>query len=308
MKNIVVIGGGSGIFNILIGLKKYDLNITSIVSMADNGGSTGILRNEFGILPPGDIRRSLVALSDSTNVMKDLFQYRFEADSSLRGHSFGNLFLTALKGITGSDEKAILEAAEILKIRGKVLPVTLDNVHLCAKLENGETIKGETDINIPKHNSKIKEIFLEPKARAYFGAVKAINDADIIVIGPGDLYTSIIPNLLVDGIKESIIKSKAKKIYICNLMTKHGETDNFSVSDFFSEVEKYLGNNVIDFVVYNDSNIPKETLERYTKENQSPVLVGNENKKFVKGDFVKNREILRHDPDAIARFILDLCD
>lgn len=308
MKNVVVIGGGSGIFNILVGLKKYNLNIRSIVSMADSGGSTGILRNEFGVLPPGDIRRSLVALSDSTTIMKELFQYRFNIDSSLKGHSFGNLFLTALKAITGSDEKAILEAAEILKIRGKVLPVTLDDVHLCARLENGAVIKGEANISMPKHNSKIKEIFLEPKARVYFGAARAIEEADIIVIGPGDLYTSIIPNLLVEGISDSIKKSKAKKIYICNLMTKYGETDNFSVNDFFNEIEKYLGKNVIDFVVYNKSEIPMEILEKYSKENQFPVEIKEENKKFVKGDFIKNREILRHDPDITARFILDLCD
>lgn len=308
MKNIVVIGGGSGIFNLLIGLKKYDLNITSIVSMADNGGSTGILRNEFGILPPGDIRRSLVALSDSTSVMKELFQYRFNIDSSLKGHSFGNLFLAALKEITGSDEKAILEAAEILKIRGKVLPVTLDNIHLCAKLENGAIIKGEVDIDIPKHDSKIENVFLEPKARAYFGAVRAIENADIIVMGPGDLYTSIIPNLLVDGISEAIKNSKAKKIYICNLMTKHGETDNFTANDFFRVIERYLGENVIDFVVWNESKIPGDVLEKYAKENQHPVLLKEMNKKFVKGDFIKNREILRHDSDTIARFVLDLCD
>ncbi|MHA1873292.1 MAG: gluconeogenesis factor YvcK family protein [Candidatus Heimdallarchaeaceae archaeon] len=310
MKKVVTISGGTGSFTLLNGLKKYDINITAIVPMTDSGGSSGILRSEFGILPPGDIRRCLIALSEST-LMRDLFQYRFSIGNSLKGHSFGNLFLTALKEITGSEEKAILEASEILKIRGKVYPVTLDNVHLHAELENGEIIKGESNIDIPKHNGnlKIKRVFLEPKARAYYNAVKSIEEADLIIIGPGDLYTSIIPCLLVSGIPEAIQNSKAKIFYVCNLMTKFGETNNFTVLDFYNEVKKYLKKD-IDLLIFNSKEIPTNVLEKYKQENSFPVKFNLEelnklNINFVEGDLIVVKDIVRHDSDKLAKIIIE---
>lgn len=312
MKNISIIGGGSGIFNVLVGLKKYDVNLSAIVSVADSGGSSGILRSEYGVLPPGDLLRCLVALSDSAPLMKDLFLYRFTEGEGLKGHRFGNLFLTALTEVTGSDEIAILEAAQILNIRGRVLPVTLDKVHLCAELENGAVIKGETNIDIPKHdgNLKIKKAFLEPKARAYYGAVKALENSDVIVIGPGDLYSSIIPNLLVNGIAEAIRNSKAKKIYVCNIMTKFGETNNFKASDFVAELEKYLGQGTMDYVVANTGQISKEMHEKYSKENAVQVqLDESEFKKrkinLVAADVLHESNIVRHDADKTSRIIMD---
>lgn len=308
MKEVVTISGGTGSFTLLNGLKKYDINITAIVPMTDSGGSSGILRSEFGILPPGDIRRCLIALSEST-LMRDLFQYKFNLNNSLKGHSFGNLFLTALKEITGSEEKAILEASEILKIRGKVYPVTLDNVHLHAELENQEIIKGETNIDIPKHNGnlRIKKLFLEPKARAYYNAVKSIEQADLIIIGPGDLYTSIIPCLLVDGIPESIQNSKAKIFYICNLMTKFGETNNFTVLDFYNEVKKYLNKN-IDLLIFNDAKIPQNILKKYELENSFPVkfnLDKLKNINYIKRNLIIIKDIVRHDSDKLAKVIIE---
>lgn len=308
MKKIVTISGGTGSFTLLNGLKKYDIDITAIVPMTDSGGYSGILRSEFGVLPPGDIRRCLIALSEST-LMKDLFQYRFNLGNGLKGHSFGNLFLTALKEITGSEEKAILEASEILKIRGKVNPVTLDNVHLNAELENGEVIKGETNIDIPKHdgNLKIRKLFLEPEARAYYNAVKAIEESDVIVIGPGDLYTSVIPCLLVKGIPEAINNSKSKIFYVCNLMTKFGETNDFTVLDFYNEVRKYLDGRNIDLLIFNDKEIPKDILKNYEKENAYPVKfdIDKLNVNYVKTDLLLVKDIARHDSDKLAKVIVE---
>ena len=234
-KKIVVIGGGTGVFTMLTGLRRYFNNLTAVVTMADDGGSTGILREEFGILPPGDVRRSLVALARTDNeVLAHLFNYRFQEGSGLSGHSFGNLMLTALERITGSFDGAIKEASRILAVQGQVLPVTLKKGNLYAELEDGAIIKGETNIDIPKHdgNLKIKKVWLKPKVSANAEALEAIMKADAVIIGPGDLYTSIVPNLLVDGVVKALNKTKAKKIYFVNLMTKFGETNGFKASDF----------------------------------------------------------------------------
>ncbi len=315
MKKVVVIGGGTGSYHVLKGLKKYDdIELTAIVNMSDDGGSTGRLRDEFGVLPPGDIRRCIVALSESTEMMKKLFQYRFDRGIAFKGHSFGNLLITALREITGSDEKAIEEACKLLSIKGKVLPVTLNNVRLCAELEDGQLIVGETNIDIPKHdgNLRIKRVFLSPKARAYEKAIKAINEADLIVIGPGDLYGSVVSNLIVGGIPEAIRNSKAKKVYICNLMTKFGETNNFKVHNFVEVIEKYLGKNVIDYVLYNKPIKDKKLLKKYAEEKSFPVVCDKEelkkfkNIKFIEGNFVTKPILARHDPDKIAIEILKL--
>src|SRR3989338_10208038 len=235
-KKIVVIGGGTGTFTVLSGLKKYPVELTAIVSMADDGGSTGVLRDEFGMLPAGDIRRALVALSSyPEKFLTDLFTYRFR-DSEVDGHNFGNLILVALERVTGSFEHAVAAASRLLDVRGRVLPVTFSDVRLYAELENGEIIKGETNIDIPKHDGRllIRRVWLQPKGRANPKALNAIMNADMIIIGPGYLFTSIIPNFLVSGIQNALWKSKAKKVYVANLMTKYGETNGFSGADFLA--------------------------------------------------------------------------
>lgn len=315
MKKIVVIGGGSGIFNVLKGLKNYPVEITSIVTAFDNGGSTGILRDEFGTLPQGDIRRSLVALApDSGNsTLRDLLNYRFPKESSLKGHSFGNLFLQALTSISGSEVGAIKTAADILNIKHKILPVSTDNATLCAKLSNGKIIRGETDIDIPKHDGsiKIKKLYLEPEATIYSESYKAIIEANLIIIGPGDLYTSILPNVLVKGFPNAIKKSKAKKVYILNLMTKWGETNDFAASDFAKTLLSYLGMKKLDYVLVNNSPIKPSLVKKYKGEKASPIRIDPENlkkysEKIIEGDMALQAEIIRHDPKKVSRTIMKL--
>jgi len=312
MKKIVVIGGGTGSYNVLRGLKGYDVDLTAIVNMTDDGGSTGVLRDEFGVLPPGDLRRCLVALSESTEIMKKLFQYRFPS-GALQGHSLGNLLLTALKDMTGSDEKAIREACRILAIRGNVLPVTLKDCRLNAELEDGTVVRGEKNLDNPEHDGRlrIKRLFLDEPAQAYDDALHAIAAADLIVLGPGDLYGSVIANLIVDSVSEAIRNSKAKKLYVCNLMTKNGETNNFKVSDFVFEVEKYLGIDSIDYVLVNTSMINPVVLSSYCKENAVPVeydesKCGQFRARFIAADLVTSTEVLRHDSTLLAESIVSL--
>jgi len=323
-KNIVVIGGGTGCFTVLSGLKRYPVNLSAIVSMADSGGSTKILREEFGILPPGDIRRALVALSRSEKLMSDLFNYRFN-EGHLSGHNFGNILITALERIKGSFEEAIEEAGRILNIKGEVVPVTLQNSHLYATLENGQIIKGEDNIDVPKHDAtlKIKKVYLKPKAKANKKAKSAILRADLIVIGPGDLYTSVIPNLLVKGIPEAIRKSKAKKVYVCNLMTKLGETNKFCAPDFIEEIEKYLGRDArtsreaggpvrgkfLDYVIINNRKPASVRVAKYEKEGAVFVKCNNKRNKikFIKGNFLRKKGFIRHDPNKLAKVIMRIC-
>ncbi len=315
MKNIVVIGGGSGIFNVLKGLKNYPISITSIVTTFDNGGSTGILRDEFGILPPGDLRRSLVALSPDTgdSTIRDLFSFRFPKESSLHGHSFGNLFLQALDSVTGNEVSAIKKASEILNIKNKIFPISVDKAHLCAELENGEIIKGQTNIDKPKHDGsvKIKKVFLEPNAIIYTEAYDAIINADIVVMGPGDLYTSIIPNFLVEGFPDAIEQTKAKIIYILNIMTKWGETNNFKASDFAKALLLYVKKDKLDYIICNNSKINSELTEKYKGEKAEPVLIDkNELEKYanniIEEDVSLQAEIVRHDAKKIASVIMSI--
>ncbi len=312
MDSIVIIGGGTGQFTILRGLKNYRVELSSIVTMMDDGGSSGVLRDEFGTLPPGDIRRCLVALSDSSELMKELFQYRFRRGEGLKGHSFGNLFLTVLKDITGSDENAIKEAERILNIRGHVIPVTHDDVRLCAELENGEFIRGERFIPLHDRKQKIKRIFLSPQAKISRDAVKALTFADLIVLGPGDLFTSILANLLVDGVVETIRKSEAKKAFVCNLVTKAGETDGFKLSDFVSTMESYLGKNVLDYVIYNSKKPTPEIIKKYARQKSFFVQpdVNHARKitaaKFIAEDVISETEIVRHDSDKLAKLVVGL--
>ncbi len=311
-KKIVTIGGGTGTFVLLSGLKKYPVKISAIVSMADDGGSTGVLREEFGILPPGDIRRALVALSSAEELLAKLFSYRFQ-EGSLKGHSFGNLLITALERITGSFERAVEEAGKILHISGEVIPVTLSNTRLEAELENGEIIKGETNIDIPKHNGKlkIKKVWLHPKALVNKKAVSAIKNADLIVLGPGDLYTSTIPNLLVRGIVEAIQKSRAKKVFVCNLMTKFGETTGFQASDFLKVIEDYLGKNILDYFIFNSKKPTPTRLRKYAKEKAKLVEYkktdfAGKGISVIKGDFLREKGFIRHSSKKLAGILIDL--
>ena len=313
---IVVIGGGTGIHSLLRGLKKYTNDIVAVVTMMDSGGSSGRLRDEFGHLPPGDIRQALVALSPSDRsslVLRQLFNYRFSKGGGLEGHSFGNIFITGLTEVTGGIDKAIEEAGKILGIRGKVLPVTLSNSNLVARLVNGKESMGEKNIDIRKENPDIKidYIYLDPQAYAHKPVLEEIESADVIVLGPGDLYTSVLPNLLVDGVVEAINFSRAKKVYICNLMTKHGESDGFSASDFVKEVRNYLDEGELDYVVVNFGVLPEKIVQRYSKEKAYPVEVNTEDvKKLAKNVFAKPiasvSTLLRHDSGKIARIIVDI--
>ena len=314
-KKVVVIGGGTGIFSVLTGLKKYPLRLAAIVTMADDGGSTGILREEFGILPPGDIRRALIALSQTEqSLLAKLLSYRFPK-GALKGHSFGNLFLTALADIEGSFEGAIKQAEKILAVKGEVIPVTLDKVRLQAELEDGLLVLGETNIDIPKHDGqlKIKKISLIPNCSANPTALKAIHQAEMIVIGPGDLYTSILPNLIVPGITPAIRKSSALKVYICNIMTKFGETNNFQGQDFVREIERYLGENVLDVVLFNNRRPSKQRIAKYEQEKAqfvqyNPAKLAQKKFRIIEGDFLKTRGFIRHDPDKVARCLFSLLE
>lgn len=310
-KKIVVIGGGTGVFTVLTSLRPYFSDLTAIVSMADDGGSTGVLREEFGILPPGDIRRALIALSASDNKMlSELFSYRFSEGTGLTGHNFGNLLITALHRLTNNFESAVEEAGKILAIQGKVIPVTLDQAQLVAELEDGQIIKGETNIDIPKHDGRIriKKVSLKPQANINVNAQKAISGADLVIIGPGDLYSSIIPNLLVKGVRESLKKTKGKVIYFVNLMTKFGETNGFSAVDFINVVSDYLGDGVLDFVVINSRKPSPARLSEYIKEQAEFVdsdLAGVRLKKItpLAADVIRSRGFIRHDPEKLAKVV-----
>lgn len=252
---IVAIGGGTGLPVTLSGLKEYTSNITAIVTMADDGGSSGRLRQTFRIPPPGDVRNCLVSLADASPLMHELFQYRFQDDPGLGGHSFGNLFLTAMSDLTGDFEKAIKESSRILAIRGVVVPVTLERVSLGAELLDKSMVDGESNISHSK--SPIAKVFLKPEgAAATPEALQAIRQADVIVLGPGSLYTSILPNLLISRIADEIRHSKAMKLYICNIMTQPGETTGYSLSDHLSAIERHAGPGLFEYVVVNTEIIP----------------------------------------------------
>lgn len=308
-KKIVVIGGGTGVFTVLTGLKKYFSNLTAVVTMADDGGSTGILREEFGILPPGDIRRALIALSNSNNeTLSRLFAYRFLEGRGLTGHSFGNLMITALERITGDFGSAIVEAGKILSVQGTVLPVTLTRTTLQAELENGAVVKGETNIDVPSHdgNLKIAKIWLTPEAGINPAVSEAITQADAVIIGPGDLYTSVVPNILVKGMTAALKKTKAKIIYVVNLMTKFGETTNFKVSDFLRVMENYLGSGVLDYVVMNNKQPSPMRFRPYANEKSEMVLNDIEDSSGptpIAADLLRPRGFIRHDSDKLAKLI-----
>ena len=310
MKKIVLIGGGTGMPSLLRGLKKHECELTAVVNVTDSGRSSGKIREEMGILPPGDIRNCIAALSESESVVREVFQYRFE-----NGDSLGNLMIAALSDIFGSFESAIEEVGKILNIKGMVLPVTLKNVHLCAELQDGE-------IRVKEHNvrgigkAKINKVYLDKKAYANPVVLEAIKGADLIVLGPGSLYTSIISNLLVDGVADAIVKSKAKKVYVCNIMTQAGQTDDFTSSTHVSELVTYLGADCLDYVLVNSNNFSDVLLENYRKESASPVVDDLNRQGLIRGDFVEmgsqnqvfwhKQNLLWHDSKKIAEAIMKL--
>lgn len=308
---IVTIGGGTGLSSLLRGLKEYSFNITAIVTVADDGGSSGRLRREIGVLPPGDIRNCIAALADEEKLLTELFQYRFNAGDGLIGHSFGNLFLTALSDITGDFEKAIAASSRVLAIKGRVLPATLTDVHLWAKLTDGRIIEGES--SIAKANGKIETIGCYPETPiALPAAVKAIQEADYLIIGPGSLYTSIIPNLLVPDIVKAIAESQAPSIYICNIMTEPGETDDYSVSDHIRAIDKVTKGKIFDAVLVNRTLPSDAALERYATENSYPVTLDREEiAKLGRGIVLANimaeetnQGYIRHNSQLLAQVLL----
>jgi uncharacterized cofD-like protein len=307
LKNIVAIGGGTGLSTLLRGLKGAAENITAIVTVADDGGSSGKLRTELGVLPPGDIRNCLVALSEEESIMGKLFQYRFPAKGSLDGHSFGNLFLTAMSAISGGFGKAVSNCAEVLRVRGKVLPVTLKDVHIQATLKSGKKIFGES--KFPAIKGKIEKVSLLPKGVKATGEVlNAIKNADMIIFGPGSLYTSIIVNLLVGGVTNAVKKSKALKVYISNIMTQSGETENCALSDHIKAIEAHSYKNIIDLAVVNSGKISGKILKRYAAEGSVPVAIDKKNTgvKIVQGDLFSNEIYARHDPKKLVNLLIKI--
>lgn len=311
---IVVIGGGTGLSTLLTGLKQKTSNITAIVTVADDGGSSGRLREEFDVLPPGDIRNCLVALADSEDLLGALFQFRFREGNGLSGHNFGNLFITALSQITGDFARAITESSKVLAIRGNVLPATLQKVKLVAQRENGIETVGESRIREIK-DSPIKRISLIPeKCMATQESMEAIRQADVIVLGPGSLYTSVMPNILIEGIQKEIVRSRALKMYICNVMTEAGETDGYSVSDHIRSIIKHTKPGLVEYCIANITRIPKELYHKYEGENKFPVRLDEnderwmeqEKVKLVKAHIASMKEFVRHDPMKLSDVIMNI--
>lgn len=322
---IAVIGGGTGSFTMLSALKEHSSQIAAIVSMADDGGSTGVLRDELGTLPPGDVRQCLVALSDSPKV-RDLFEYRFDT-GTFGGHSFGNVLLTALEKITGDFSEAVDTASDILRIRGTVIPATLDNVRLKMQWEdkslelNGERV---IDSEFFRYDPRRAKLSLTPEPVPNEMAIAAIEQADMVVIAPGDLYTSLGPLLVIEGIGDALVKTDAKVIYVANLVSKKGQTDKFTVSDHAAEIERFAGGPVLDYVLYNNENPSPVVAHRYEEEGGyvTPVdldVLEAQHYKAVGGSFlgkmaqansadtlIGKRSLIRHDTKAVARAILDL--
>lgn len=317
-KKVVVIGGGTGNFVVLRGLKKYPLDLTAIVSMADDGGSTGILRDELGVLPPGDVRQCLVALSDSSRLMRSLMNYRFE-NGGLGGHSFGNLLLSALEKVTGSFEKAVEEAGKILYIKGKVIPVTTHQVRLKMVLNNRKILEGEKEIYLSQEiDQGYKTIYLEPYPKVNPRVIEEIHNADLVVVGPGGLHTSLIPSLLVEGVGEAICNSDARKVFVLNLMNRRGQTTGYKTSHYLNELVRYLGKDVFDHILINVQRPPKALIDVYANEGET-VENDLQDERVIfadmlgpvaqesKRDLLK-RNLIRHDSKKLAQELMKIVD
>lgn len=325
LPKVVCIGGGTGTFVALKGLKQHQLDLTAIVTMSDSGGSNKRIRDEFGLLPTSDIRQCFVALSDengSVGLMRKLFMYRFEKGTGIAGMTFGNLYFAALSDILGSQAEAIRQTRKVLRIKGKVIPVSYTDTNLSACYEDGSVVKEEHLIDEPNHDGtiRIKDVFLSPKADASPEAVSAISEADLIVLGPGDLYTSLIPNLLVDGIPQALKDTQATIVYVLNLMTKYGQTYQYSASDHMRALARFVGTN-IDAVLINTGSIPIRALSVYAKSHEVPVIDDLvENKPYrvyrapLVGDVIMTksksdalvRSLIRHDSTKLAKLLLSL--
>lgn len=308
---IVVIGGGTGLSTLLRGLKVYSSNITAMVTVADDGGSSGRIRTELGILPPGDIRNTLVALADTEPLMERLFQYRFSWGKGLQGHSFGNLFIAVMNDITGDFEVAISEVSKVLAVRGRVIPSTLETARLKAVYTDGTEMIGESQI--PQPDKKIAQVSVLPKNVAPLPeTLAAINEADIIVLGPGSLYTSVIPNLLVKDIADALVKSNSVKIYVCNVMTQPGETHQMSAADHLQAILKHTDNRkVVDYMLINNSHLTMDQARKYQQQSAYPVKADLD---FVKklgvrpicAPLLEQSELVRHDSQRLAQEIIKI--
>ncbi len=311
---IVVIGGGTGISTMLRGLKKLSSNLTAVVTVADDGGGSGMLRSDLGMLPPGDIRNCILALADTEPVLERLLEYRFK-DGTLKGQCFGNLFLAAMDGISENFQEAVKKVSDVLAVTGRVLPVTLDDVALRAELESGRNIIGESKIGDRGCDAqdKILKINLEPEnVEPLQEVLDAIIESDIIILGPGSLYTSVLPNLLVEGVQDAIKCSKALKVYVCNVMTQPGETDGKRVSDHIKAIEEHTYDGIVDYCLVNNTIISDELKEKYALEGACQVDIDTKRLegmgvKCVEGDFLTVIDgLVRHDADKLAKKILSL--
>ncbi|WP_319203090.1 YvcK family protein [uncultured Ilyobacter sp.] len=310
---VVVIGGGTGLSVLLRGLKHFPVEITAIVTVADDGGSSGKLRDEFDMPAPGDLRNVMVALSEVEPLVEELLQYRFKGDSSLGGHPLGNLLLTAMVGVTGDLVSAMKGLRKVFDIRGNILPSTCESVTLLAEMEDGEIIAGES--MIPKTHKSIERVFFEKNPKPVKEALEAIEKADLIVLGIGSLYTSIIPNLLIPEMKESLIKSKAKKVYVCNAMQQPGETGGYTVSDHIKAINRHVNGEFLDVVVTDSSEIPKTVMKKYNQEGAGRVEVDFENLEKMKIDILEQKLLeisekgtVRHHPYRLAGAIYSLVE
>ena len=324
MKNVVVIGGGTGSFGVLSGLKDMpQIRVTALVSMADDGGSTGLLRDELGVLPPGDIRQCLVALSNSSQELRDLFNFRFQ-EGTLGGHTFGNIFLSTVEKMTNDFASAVRIAGHILNINGQVVPITLDNIRLSVSWKDGTTIRGQAQIAAAQFAKEKGEPYLtlEPRPTINPEATKAIAEADLVVVAPGDLYGSLAPPLIVPGVREALKATKAKKVYVCNLVTKLGHTEGFTVEKYVAEIERFIGDPSLDYVLYNTARPSPEILERYLRKGELLIEPGEgvatHHYQAIAGNFLNKhiteppqgdslawrRSYIRHDPRTVAEAIM----
>ncbi|TMW72422.1 gluconeogenesis factor YvcK family protein [Alteribacter natronophilus] len=309
--NIVILGGGTGLSVLLRGLKSFPVDITAIVTVADDGGSSGRLRKELDIPPPGDVRNVLVALSEVEPIVEELFQHRFENGNGLTGHSLGNLLLAGMTSITGDFARGVQVLSRVLNVKGKVLPAANQSIVLHAEMEDGSLVEGES--KIPQAGKRIKRVFLEPAdVSALADSVQAIEQADLIVIGPGSLYTSILPNLLVPGITRAIKQAKAEKVYICNVMTQPGETDHFTAGDHVQALVDHVGDDLLDKILVNTQPIPHSYAERYAGEGAMEVKVDADRLKTLAVEVIGdellyfNNQLLRHDAGKVSQRLVSM--
>ncbi|WP_405102905.1 uridine diphosphate-N-acetylglucosamine-binding protein YvcK [Oceanobacillus sp. FSL H7-0719] len=308
---VAVIGGGTGMPVLLRGLKNMPIDLVAIVTVADDGGSTGRLRNEMAIPAPGDIRNVIAALSDAEPMLIELFQHRFQVGNGLSGHSLGNLLLAAMTSVTGDFYDGIKEISRVLNVKGTIYPISTENLSLHAKMEDGTVVSGES--NIPLSNKKIDHVFLSPQpVKPFNHAVQAIIDADLIVVGPGSLYTSIMPNLIVPSVQEALEKTAAKIVYVCNLMTQAGETTGYTASDHIEAINRHIGRGIVQSIIVHNEQIQEAIREKYAEENAEPVIYDTDRLlalglEIIEGDIInKQHPALRHDNDKIAELLYSL--